>query len=135
MSRQSEKKKARRRKRQNAREHRRLVGEILHDLLSVEGVDEVLTDRGWEFDVDNSTDDLATWYYAPSAIEIDDDTVESVTRIWLRADDEDSWHVIFAGGDATSIDYIFSAESLLENLETIEGYRQGDPTPDFESAQ
>ncbi|OBA89555.1 hypothetical protein A5662_23915 [Mycobacteriaceae bacterium 1482268.1] len=134
MSRQSEKKKARRRKRQNARDQRRLIGEILHDLLTVEGVDEVLTDRGWEFDVDNSTDDLATWYFAPSGIEVDDDTVESVTRIWLRAEEEDEWHVIFVGSDVSAIDYIFSAESLLENLDTIEAYRRGDPAPDFEAA-
>jgi hypothetical protein len=121
VSRRSEAKKARRRK-------RRVSGEVL----SLEAVDEVLTDRGWEFDVENSTDDIATWFYPPSGVEIPGDTVESVTRIWLGADDEDTWHVIFVGADAGAIDYVFTAESLLENVEAIEGYRHGDPAPAFD---
>ncbi|MCZ8382139.1 hypothetical protein O6P37_25040 [Mycobacterium sp. CPCC 205372] len=128
MSRRTEAKKARRRKRRTVREERRLGGEVL----SLEAVDEVLTDRGWEFDVENSTDDIATWFFPPSGVEIIGDTVESVTRIWLGADDEDTWHVIFVGAGAESVDYVFTADSLLENLEAIEQYRHGDPAPAFD---
>lgn len=127
MSRRTEAKKARRRKRRTVREERRLGGEVL----SLEAVDEVLTDRGWEFDVENSTDDIATWFFPPSGVEMIGDTVESVTRIWLGADDEDTWHVIFVGAGAGSVDYVFTADSLLENLEAIEEYRRGDPAPAF----
>ena len=128
MSRRTEAKKARRRKRRTVREERRLGGEVL----SLEAVDEVLTDRGWEFDVENSTDDIATWFFPPSGVEMIGDTVESVTRIWLGADDEDTWHVIFVGAGAESVDYVFTADSLLENLEAIEEYRHGDPAPAFD---
>jgi hypothetical protein len=128
VSRRSEAKKARRRKRRTVREERRSAGEVL----SLEAVDEVLTDRGWEFDVENSTDDIATWFFPPSGVEIVDDTVESVTRIWLGADDEDTWHVIFVGAGAGSIDYVFTADTLLENIEAVEGYRLGDPAPAFD---
>lgn len=143
MSRRSEAKKARRRKRTRARDLRRRVGEILDDLLSVAGIDEALTDRGWEFDVDNSTDEVATWYFADSAVDPDGpalpDTAEPVTRIWVAALDEDvedrdiDWHVIFVGGDAEGVDYVFSPEALLENLAVIEDYRYGDPAPDFDA--
>ncbi|MGA5461918.1 hypothetical protein [Mycobacterium sp. NPDC050041] len=128
MSRRSEAKKARRRKRRAVRDERRVGG----DPLSLESVDEVLTDRGWEFDVENSTEDIATWFFPPSGVEIPGDTVESVTRVWLGADDEDTWHVIFVGADAESVDYVFTAESLLENIEAVEEFRHGDPAPAFD---
>lgn len=137
MSRKSEAKRARRRKRLAAKDFNRRFGEVLNAILSFEGVDEILTDRGWEFDVDNSTDELATWYFAESAADVDDETTEPVTRIWVGAEDEEvddrdlEWHVIFVGGTAEAIDYIFSAEALLENLAVIEEYRAGDPPPDF----
>jgi hypothetical protein len=129
-SKQAEAKKARRRKRLAVRSQRQLFREVLDNSTNLEGVDEVLTERGWEFDVDYSTDEFATWYFSPSLIETDDEAVEPVTRIWVTTDEE--WHVIFVGGDETSIDYIFSGESLLENLETIEAYRHGDPAPTFD---
>lgn len=92
-------------------------------------VDEVITSRGWEFDVDNSTDEMVTWYYPAAGIESDDESIETVTRIWLTADEE--WHVIFVGSGADGADYVFSAEALLEHLETIEAYRAGDALPEF----
>lgn len=118
---------------------RRRVGEIVDDLLSFESIDEILTDRGWEFDVDNSTDELATWFFVDSAADLDDDDVEPVTRIWVGAADDEiddrqlEWHVIFVGAVDDSVDYVFSAESLLENLLTIEAYRLGAPAPDFDA--
>ncbi|WP_193044597.1 hypothetical protein [Mycolicibacterium baixiangningiae] len=115
-----------------------MFGEIMREITSFESIDELLTDGGWEFDVDNSTDDLATWFYPPSGIDTEDETVETVTRIWVGADSEDvddsdlEWHVIFVGAGDGAIDYIFSAESLVENLLTIEAYRLGDAEPDFQ---
>jgi hypothetical protein len=139
VSKRTDAKKARRRKRQAARELRRPAGDI-GDLLSVEGIDEVLTDRGWEFDVDSSSEEFASWVYAPSAFDTDDEAVETVTRIWLTledqeddVDDEDlEWHVLFVGATVPATDYVFSPESLLQNLAAIEEYRQGDPPPAFE---
>ncbi|KUI27411.1 hypothetical protein AU196_07985 [Mycobacterium sp. IS-1742] len=126
MSRRSEAKKARRRKRQAARGPRFVIdGPEDEGLL----VDEVITSRGWEFDVDNSSDEMVTWYFPPSGISSEDETVETVTRIWLTEDEE--WHVIFVGAGADGVDYVFSAEALLDHLETIEGYRAGDPVPEF----
>ncbi|TFV59155.1 hypothetical protein E4P42_09355 [Mycobacterium sp. PS03-16] len=125
MSRRTQAKKARRKKRQAAKGPRWTPVE---DDLTV--IDEELTERGWEFDVDHSTDEMATWYYPPSGIETDDDTVEPVTRIWLTEDED--WHVILVGAGEQGVDYAFEAESLLENLEAIEAYRAGEPEPSFE---
>jgi hypothetical protein len=124
MSKRTEAKKARRRKRQAKR---------APDWLPVDTdltiVDAELTDRGWEFDVDNSTDELATWFYPPSGVDpldpLLDDDVESVTRIWLTEDEE--WHVILVGTGPDGLDYVFAADELLDNLDAIEAYRMGDP--------
>jgi hypothetical protein len=93
-------------------------------------VDHALTENGWEFDVEYSTDEMATWFYPPSGIDTDDETLESVTRIWLTEDDE--WHVILVGSGADGVDYVFAADSLLDNLEAIEAYRAGGPAPEFD---
>ena len=126
MSKRSEAKKARRRKRQSAKGPRWTPG-AADDL---EVVDDALTGNGWEFDVEYSNDDMATWFYPPSGIDTDDDAVESVTRIWLTEDDE--WHVILVGSGPDGVDYVFAADSLLDNLESIEAYRAGGPVPEFE---
>ncbi|WP_197377094.1 hypothetical protein [Mycolicibacterium baixiangningiae] len=125
MSKRSQAKKARRRKRQAARGPRWEPGAD-NDLEIVDGE---LTSNGWEFDVEFSTDEMATWFYPPSGISSEDETVETVTRIWLTAEEE--WHVILVGSGEDGVDFVFSADSLLDNLETIEGYRAGDPVPDF----
>ncbi|KUI23681.1 hypothetical protein [Mycobacterium sp. GA-2829] len=125
MSRKSEAKKARRRKRLAARGPRWAPGAEDDGLL----VDDVITSRGWEFDVDNSNDEMVTWYFPPSLFDTDDETVETVTRIWLTEDEQ--WHVILVGAAPDGVDYMFSAESLLENLEAVEAYRAGDATPHF----
>ncbi|WP_422742578.1 hypothetical protein ACN27E_14970 [Mycobacterium sp. WMMD1722] len=125
MSKKSAAKTARRRKRQA----KRAIGVPEGDDLTL--IDSELTERGWLFDVDNSTDELATWFYPPSGVDAVPDGVESVTRIWLTADDE--WHVILVGAGEDGIDYLFSAFALLEQLGTIEAYRLGGPAPDFEA--
>ncbi|MBO0681393.1 hypothetical protein JRC04_28355 [Mycolicibacterium sp. S2-37] len=122
MSKRTEAKKARRRKRQTKRAPQWTPTD--DDLTAV---DAELTERGWEFDVDNSTDELATWFYPPSGFDPVDHDVESVTRIWLTADDV--WHVILVGAGEDGIDYVFSAGELLDQLEAIEAYRLGHPAP------
>ncbi|BBY18034.1 hypothetical protein [Mycolicibacterium litorale] len=126
MSKRSDAKKARRKKRLAARGPR-WNPDVADDSLVV---DEVITSRGWEFDLENSNDEMVTWYFPPSGISTDDEAIETVTRIWLTTEEE--WHVIFVGAGADGIDYVFSAEALLEHLEAIERYRAGDPVPDFE---
>lgn len=120
MSKRSEAKKARRRKRQAAKGPR--WSGPADDLAAV---DDELTERGWEFDVDHSTDEMVTWYYPPSGIDTDDESVETVTRLWLTEDEE--WHLILAGSGEESLDYVFDAEALLEHLDAIEAYRAGGP--------
>lgn len=120
MSKRSEAKKARRRKRQAAKEPRWTPA--ADDLAAI---DEELTERGWEFDVDHSTDEMVTWYYPPSGIDTDDESVETVTRLWLTEDEE--WHLILAGSGEEGLDYVFDAEALLEHLDAIEAYRAGGP--------
>lgn len=129
-SRKVEAKKARRRKRRAARDATWLPPEALAATTDLEAVDATLTARGWQFDIDNSTDELATWFFEPSGLVTDDETVETVTRIWLTVDEE--WHVILVGAGADGVDHVFSAESLLENLDVIEAYRATDPTPTFQ---
>lgn len=126
MSKRSEAKKARRRKRQAAKGPRWTP--VDDDLTAV---DDELTERGWEFDVDHSSDEMVTWYFPPSGIDTDDETVESVTRIWLTEDEE--WHLILVGSGEDGLDYVFDAEELLESLDAIEAYRHGGPA--FEVGQ
>lgn len=124
MSRKSEAKQARRRKRQGKR-----APTWAPEFDDVTAVDETLTDRGWVFDVDNSSDELATWFYPPSGVDTVPDDVESVTRIWLTEDD--AWHVILVGAGADGVDYLFAADALLDSLDAVEAYRLGGPAPAF----
>jgi hypothetical protein len=125
VSKRSEAKKARRRKRQAARGP---VSPRPDDDLTA--IDDLLTERGWEFDVDHSTDEMVTWYFPPSGIETDDETIEPVTRLWLTEDEE--WHGILVGAGADGAEYLFDIEALLIHLDAIEAYRAGDPEPAFE---
>jgi hypothetical protein len=130
MSKASQAKSARRKKRRAARGAVPLPGEPPVDDVTL--VDDEIMSRDWEFDVDNSTDEVATWFYPPSGVELEDETVEPVTRIWLAAEDDQEWHVMLVGSGETGVDYVFSAESLLDYLDEIEAYRLGDAEPAFE---
>ena len=105
MSRNSDAKKARRKKRQAVRNSRWPSGGQLqqeqHDPALIEAVstfEDWITERGWTFDLDFSGKGLASWYYEPSAAEsgdgvqddgvqddgVQDDGVhEVVTRVWF----------------------------------------------------
>ncbi len=84
--------------------------------------------RGWEFDSEFSTENFITWFYSPSAAEVDDESTEPVTRIWLS--DPEEPHVILVGStEDDGVDYQFSVEDLFAHLDEIEAYRLGDPLP------
>ena len=126
MSRSSAAKKARRKKRQFGRNDRWLPAEVHADVEGVARIANEIIGRGWEFDREFSTENFITWFYPPSGVELDDESVESVTRIWLS--DPDEPHVILVGsGEADGVDYQFTVEELFSRLDEIEAYRIGDP--------
>ena len=128
MSRANAAKKARRKRRQVARNDRWLPAEIQADVEGVARIANEIVGRGWEFDGEFSTENFITWFYPPSAAEVDDESIEPVTRIWLS--DPEEPHVILVGaGEADGVDYRFTVEQLFARLGEIEAYRIGDPKP------
>ncbi|WP_319455655.1 MULTISPECIES: hypothetical protein [unclassified Mycobacterium] len=127
MSKASAAKKARRKRRLVARNERWLPPDVHADIEGVAQIANQIIPRGWEFDRDFSTEDYLTWYYPPSAIEVDDDdeTTEAVTRIWVS--DPEEPHVILVG--AGGGDAVLTVEKLFERLELIEAYRAGEAEP------
>ena len=136
MSRKSQAKQARRKKRQATQNSRWLPDTVLDGLSGdielaavLERLDERITERGWVFDEELSDDESALWYFIPSTAEVPDDgEVVPVTTIAMTSDDADVVHVVFVG---TADDYQFGLEELFENLDAIEGYRMGNPIPEF----
>ena len=137
MSRRSDQKKARRKKRRAARDQTWLpegmgerVAEVVADL---EEFDARLTERGWQFnDPEHPDDDVGvSWFWPPSFVDVDNaDEVVAATVVALLEDEGgEIAHVLLAG---TADDYQFDLGELLENLDVIEGYRAGDPPPVFE---
>ena len=136
MSRRSDQKKARRKKRQAARDRAWLPAGVLDELeiaADLEAFDARLTERGWVFaeDVDDETG--VVWFWPPSEVEDtkggDTDEAVNVTVILLTPDDGgEIAHVVFAG---MSDDYQFNLDELFEHIEAIEAYRIGDPVPVF----
>lgn len=134
MSRSSAAKKARRKKRQANRDGGWLPEDVRADIEAVVRIADEIIPRGWEFDHEFSTDDFVTWYYPPSGIQeskaFDDDSTESVTRIWLTNPEE--LHVILVGSAETDgADEWLSVEELFGWLDAIEAYRVGDVRPAF----
>jgi hypothetical protein len=137
VSRKSQAKQARRKKRQ-ATQNARWIPETVLDGISedielaaaLEGLDERITERGWVFDEELSDEESALWYFIPSTAEVPDDgKVVPVTTIAMTPDDGgEVAHVVFVG---TAEDYQFDLEELFENIEVIEAYRLGDPAPTF----
>jgi len=148
MSRNSDAKKARRKKRQAVRSARPHNGfesapEEVHDPELVEAVstfEDWITARGWTFDLDFSTRGLASWYFEPSAAEFDDEIYEVVTRVWFTVGDnrdEDfpnrvSAALVGTGGAEDNLSgavYHVTPDQLIDQIEAIEAYRPGDPVP------
>jgi hypothetical protein len=129
VSRSSAAKKARRKKRQFGRNDRWLPAEVHADVEGVARIANEIIGRGWEFDREFSTENFITWFYPPSGVELDDESVESVTRIWLS--DPEEPHVILVGsGEDDGVDYQFTVEELFARLDELETYRLGDPLPE-----
>ncbi|WP_094289000.1 hypothetical protein [Mycobacterium lehmannii] len=136
MSKRSDAKKARRRKRQAARNERWIPDTVMDALTEetataavLEAFDERITERGWVFDDELSDEESALWFYPPSQAEVPDEDLVSVTTVVLTADDDaDVAHVVFVG---TADDYQFNFDELFESLDVVEAYRLGDPAPTF----
>ncbi|MGV0714005.1 hypothetical protein ABQE93_01240 [Mycolicibacterium sp. XJ662] len=137
MSRRSNEKKARRRKRRAARDARWVPDSVMAAMSDdieiaavLEEFDQRITERGWVFDDDASDDESALWFYPPSQADVgDDDIVDATTIVLTAADNADIVHVVFVG---TGEDYQFGFEELFECLDVIEAYRAGDPRPEFD---
>lgn len=125
MSKASAAKKARRKRRLVARNERWLPDEVHADVEGVALIASEIIARGWEFDREFSTENFITWFYPLSGVEVDDESVEPVTRIWLNEPDEP--HVILVGSGENDGDYLFTVEQLFARLDEIEAYRIGDP--------
>lgn len=140
MSRNSQAKKARRKKRQSTRDARWIPDEVAGaddptaQLLSAaEKFDEWIVSRGWTFDEENSAEGLATWFYEPSAIDIDGED-EPVTRVWftVHGGQHDFPHAVNAVLVGSSEDdgiFVLSPDLLVERVAELEAYRPGDPRP------
>ncbi|MEW5809601.1 MAG: hypothetical protein AB1925_09105 [Actinomycetota bacterium] len=133
MSRRSQQKKARRKKRQADRAEGWISSRVLEQLeiaSDLEKFDALLTERGWEFSEDVDDETGAAWYWVPSEADIpDEDEVVNVTVVLLTPEDDgEIVHVVFVG---TADDYQFGVEEFAANLDAIEAYRLGDPIPEF----
>jgi hypothetical protein len=129
VSKQTAAKKARRKRRLAARNDRWLSDEMQATVEGVEFIATRINSRGWEFDHEFSTDEFITWYYPPSGAEIDDESAEPVTRIWVT--DPTQPHVLLVGTTPESehVEYVLTVEQLFTHLDVIEGHRLGDPQP------
>jgi hypothetical protein len=136
VSRKSQAKQARRRKRQSAQNSRWIPNTVFDELSDdielaavLERLDERITERGWVFDEELSDEESALWYFIPSTAEVPEDgDVVPVTTIAMTPDEADVVHVVFVG---SADDYQFGLDELFENLDVIEGYRIGNPIPQF----
>ncbi len=133
MSKRSDAKKARRRKRQAARvqtwipvDREERVAEIVSGL---EDFDAELTARGWVFSEDAAENAGLIWFWPPSYAEVEDPDLATATVIALiEAEGGDIAHVVFVGSDD---DYQFDLEELFDDLDVIEAYRMGEALPQF----
>ena len=133
MSRNSQAKKARRRKRQAARAADRMpdgLSEEFADIAAaVAEINAWLVDRGWLLDEDTSDDDLLNWVYPPSAAEVAGDA-EPVSRIWIRLEEDDDavtleMGAVRVGADGEDGVYLLDQGLLIAQVEELESYRVG----------
>jgi hypothetical protein len=134
VSRQTEAKKARREKRRAARDAGWIPEPVLDEVadnLELADVlarfDELVTQRGWIFNDENSDERGAVWVYETSESRTDDGPP---TTIWISAEDNAEFVYLLLNG--TTEGYRFEPDALLEHLDTIEAYRVGDPPPEFD---
>jgi hypothetical protein len=137
VSRRTEAKKNRRKKRRAAQHGNWLPTNVMDELVTtqaaiatdLEAFDARITERGWIFDEDESDEDFVFWLYEPSATEVDGDEIAPVTTIWMSAaEDAEIVHLMLAG---TSESSEFAPEEFFGHVEAIEAYRAGDVPPVF----
>jgi hypothetical protein len=140
VSRRSEDKKARRNKRRAAQSTNWLPDNVLDDLVAtqaaiatdLEAFDQRITERGWEFDEDESDEDFAFWYYEPSGADVAGDDLAPVTTIWMSADeDAEVVHLMLVGA---ADDLSFTPDEFFEHVDVIEAYRFGNPLPRWDGS-
>jgi hypothetical protein len=131
VSRRSDQKKARRKKRKAARDQFWVPADALEQIeiaADLEEFDARLTDRGWEY----SEDDEAGlfWIWRASVADVDHEAERADATVILLTPDDGGQiaHVVFVG---TSDDYQFGLHELFEHIDAIEAYRIGDPIPVF----
>ncbi len=151
MSRRSEAKKARRKKRRAVRDARwvpttRPLADFDDVGAAAEAFDARIMARGWTFDVDSAGDGLAVWFYEPSGADLDaqaagediGEDLAGITRIWFTfteegdLGEEDFPNMVHAVLVGTDDDYQFTPDEIFEYLELLEAYRLGDATPEFD---
>lgn len=135
MSRRTDAKKARRQKRRAVRDARWIPDGVLDEVVDnleladvLERFDELVTQRGWTLDDENSDERGAAWVYEPLASATDDGPP---TTIWISAEDNGEFVYLLLAG--TTEGYRFEPDAFLEHLDAIEAYRDGDPPPEFDS--
>ena len=122
MSKSKADKLARRKKRLASRNERWLSPDAHAEVEGVALIANTIIPRGWIFDAESSTGDVISWYYPPSHVEVDDDAVESVTRIWLS--DPAEPHVLLAGSsEDDGTDLTFGVDELFARIAAIESHR------------
>jgi hypothetical protein len=137
VSRRSEAKKARRNKRRAAKDASWLPDNVLDELVTtqaaiatdLEAFDQRITERGWEFDEEESDEDFVFWFYEPSGADVGEDELAPVTTIWVSADEDAEIVRLTLVG--TAEDSEFTPDGFAEHIDAIEAYRIGDPRPAF----
>jgi hypothetical protein len=133
VSRRSEAKKARRDKRRAKVDANWIPDVVLDDYADnleladyLESFNELVTERGWTYDDEFSTDTNVAWFYEPSLGDGDD----KYTTIWVSAEDDAEFVWLLLTG--TTNGYRFEPEAFLEHLDSIEAHRAGDVLPAFD---
>jgi hypothetical protein len=131
VSRASDRKRARRKKRKAASSWiPTAVAEELEIAADLEEFDTRLAERGWEF---ADEDDAGVfWVWPPSAVDVGNDAERADATVILLTpeDDGEIAHVVFVG---TAEDYQFGLDELFDHIEAIEAHRYGAPLPSFGS--
>lgn len=127
MSKGSDAKKARRKKRKSTADARWVPDAVIDQLSAIQDAvvadlaefDERITERGWTFDEEESDDDYAIWFYEPSGAQVEAGI--PVTSLWLDAAEDGALvHVTYVGSTEK---HTFSHDELFDRLDEIERYR------------
>lgn len=146
MSRNSQAKKARRKKRQAARAATWMPEAEFTQVLDDEGhldaldaaigdIDDWLAPRGWVLDTETAEHTgLVSWLYPPSATEFDDADREPVTRVWIAVTEDDDevlleFGCLLVGSGPDDEPLVLDPDTLADDVAALEAYRSGMPSP------